>query len=87
MVGLIPYNELAELKLASDVKDISAGAKIAHQVSEVAYVINTAANTGEYRAYYNGELLPETIELLESNGYTIVANARSIHSQSVISWI
>lgn len=86
MVNLIPHDALTKLIPAADAKTVSAGAQIAQQVNAVAYAINSAANTGEFRAIYNGALLSEVVSLLTDQGYNVAVNSRAAHAESVISW-
>ena len=68
---LIPISDMNILKSASEVRSISETALIDQQIAEVAYVINTAANSGEKRCIFCRNLLDKTIEELENKGYTI----------------
>ena len=70
-MALIPQNELNQLITASAAKDVADTAEQTIQEQSVAYLINTAANTGLHECQFNGILTEETISVLEGKGYTV----------------
>lgn len=70
-MALIPQNELNQLIAASAAKDVADTAEQTIQEQAVAYLINTAANTGLHECQFNGILTEETISVLEGKGYTV----------------
>lgn len=71
MAGLIPMDELTELKPASEVKVVADSAYSILEEKSVAACINTAANTGEHHVVWQKTLSPEMITKLESKGYRV----------------
>lgn len=70
-MALIPQDELNQLKTASEVEAVANTATQTIQEQAVAYLINTAANTGLHECLFNGILTDETITALEGKGYTV----------------
>ena len=85
---LIPMDELQTLKAKADVKSTASNAAVDQQKQAVAYLINTAANCGQYDVAYNGKLLPEVAQALETNGYTVTYDIAVMNSEDIahISW-
>ena len=86
--NLIPADEMTTLVPATQAQSIAATAEDAIQLKAVAYLINNAANTGQYRAKYNDELRPYVVQQLKSNGYTIryTGNVYNVEHDCIISW-
>lgn len=73
-MSLIPKDEMTELKTASDVKTVADGAVDDIREMEAAYLINSAANTGEHRAVWAKEM-PDTLKsTLEGKGYQVLSD-------------
>lgn len=70
-VSLYTGSEMAELHQASDAKAVADEAPLIQELMGVAHVINTAANTGEHSAVWQGPLDTQTITALEGAGYTV----------------
>lgn len=88
IVGLIPENEKASLKSATEVKTIADGAVLAANVATVARFINDAANTGNYKVTINYPLAADVIDVLEDNGYTVTAvGYAKTNDQYLIEWM
>ena len=89
-MALIPQDELATLKNASDVKTVADSALSDAEEMAVAKLINTSANTGEYTVLYNNALLTSTISTLEGKGYTVTQRSDRMTAdpkfQYIISW-
>lgn len=71
IVGLIPENEKASLKTATEAKAIADGAVLASTVAAIARQINDAVNSGEYKVKINYPLSADVISVIQANGYTI----------------
>lgn len=74
-MALIPQDELNQLKNASEVETVANTAEQTIQEQAVAYLINTAANTGLHECQFNGILTEDTITALEGKGYTVTPKA------------
>lgn len=87
-MSLIPMDELQQLKAASAVKTVAAGAEADQQEQAIAYLINTAANCGQYDVTYNGKLIDSVKTKLENQGYTITFDIAVMNSEDIahISW-
>ena len=87
-MALIPIDELQTLKAASDVKTTASNAEADQQEQAIAYLINTAANCGQYDVSYNGKLIDSVKTKLESKGYTITYDIAKMREQDIahISW-
>jgi hypothetical protein len=87
-MSLIPMNELQQLKVASAVKTVAASAEADQQEHAIAYLINTAANCGQYDVTYNGRLIDSVKTKLENQGYTITFDIAVMNSEDIahISW-
>jgi hypothetical protein len=70
-MALIPMDELQTLKAASAVKTTANTAEVDQQTQAIAYLINTAANCGQYKVAYTGTILDSVKTTLEGQGYTI----------------
>lgn len=87
-MALIPMNELQTLKAKADVKTVADTAEVEQQKQAIAYLINTAANCGQYDVAYNGKLLDEVKQALEDKGYTITYDIAKVNEEDIahISW-
>ena len=84
----IPQDELTQLKSAAAVKAVSASAIAELEEMSVAHLINTAANTGEYRAVYSKPISNALRTKLEGQGYTLSEPAPIAKpgDETIISW-
>lgn len=87
-MALIPQDELKELKTASDVLTVSDTAAYEQEKIGVAYLINSAANTGETRVVLNHKLSEQLKTELKSNGYKLIYNVAraNVTDEVCISW-
>lgn len=87
-MALIPMDELQTLKAASDVKTVASTAEADQQEQSIAYLINTAANCGQYDVTYNGKILDSVKTSLENEGYTITYDIALVNAEDIahISW-
>lgn len=87
-MALIPMDELQQLKAASDVKTVANTAEADQQEQAIAYLINTAANCGQYEVSYNGKIIKSVETKLESQGYTITYDIAKMNPNDIahISW-
>ena len=87
-MSLIPMDELQQLKAAATVKTVAEGAEADQQEQAIAYLINTAANCGQYDVAYNGKILDSVKTKLENQGYTITYDIARVNVEDIahISW-
>ena len=87
-MALIPMDELQQLKAASDVKTVANTAEADQQEQAIAYLINTAANCGQYDVAYNGKIIDSVKTKLEGQGYPITYDIARVNSEDIarISW-
>ena len=87
-MALIPMDELQQLKAASAVKTTANTAEADQQEQAIAYLINTAANCGQYEVAYNGKIIDSVKTKLESQGYTITYDIALMNEPDIarISW-
>lgn len=85
---LIPMDELQTLKAAKTVKDTAETAAVDQQKQAIAYLINTAANCGQLDVTYNGKILPEVLQALETNKYEVTYDIAVMNAEDIahISW-
>ena len=83
----VDKDHMTELRSASDSLATAQSAEKDIQLKAVAFAINSAANTGETRTVFQGVMLEEIKQELESNGY-VVQNYNSVdpNKSSMISW-
>ena len=74
MSGLIPIDEMTELKDASVVSEVARDAIAIHEEQSVAAAINSAANAGQNSITYSNILSNEIIKKLENMGYVVDSN-------------
>lgn len=77
--------EDVELTPASDAKEIANNAYQKLELDSVAASINYAASTGSHCITYSHELMQETKQSLEDNGYTVTPDVRA--ADPTKSWI
>ena len=87
-MALIPMEELQQLKAASAVKTVASTAEADQQEQAIAYLINTAANCGQYDVTYNGKIIDSVKTKLTSQGYTIKYDVALMNAEDIahISW-
>lgn len=87
-MALIPMDELQTLKSKDDVKAVAETAEADQQEQAIAYLINTAANCGQYDVTYNGKLIDSVKTKLENQGYTITYDIAKVNAEDIahISW-
>lgn len=87
-MALIPMDELQQLKAASAVKTTANTAEADQQEQAIAYLINTAANCGQYDVSYNGKIIDSVKTKLENQGYTITYDIALMNAEDIahISW-
>lgn len=87
-MALIPMDELQQLKAASAVKTTANTAEADQQEQAIAYLINTAANCGQYDVSYTGKILDSVKTKLENQGYTITYDIALMNAEDIahISW-
>ena len=87
-MALIPMDELQQLKAAAAVKTTANTAEADQQEQAIAYLINTAANCGQYEVTYNGKLIDSVKTKLTSKGYTITYDIAKMNPSDIahISW-
>ena len=73
-MSLIPRDEMNQLKNASAVKAIADSAIEEQLEMEVAYIINTAANTGCHTAVWAKEMPEDLKSTLEGKGYQVLSD-------------
>ena len=83
----VDKDHMTELRSASDSKATATDAVKDTQLEAVAYLINSAANTGEMSAMFQGDLLDEVKSELETEGYTLTcADVANTNRLTKISW-
>lgn len=87
-MNLVPKEEMDELKPAASSKQTAESAEDDIQTKAVAFAINSAANTGQYRVIFLEPIRPAVEEALKSNGYKLsfVQGTAKADSQTIISW-
>ena len=87
-MALIPMDELQTLKAASTVKTVANTAEADQQEQAIAYLINTAANCGQYDVSYNGKIIDSVKTKLTSQGFTITYDIAKVNAEDIahISW-
>lgn len=89
-MALIPQDELATLKNASDVKTVALSAAEDAEKMAIAKLINSSANTGQMEVLYNHEISESVITALEGLGYTVNKLSPKVSAdpkyQYTISW-
>lgn len=88
-MSIVEKGDMTTLRPASQSAETAASALDDIQLMAVAYAINNAANTGEYRAIFQDKLRPFVIDQLKANGYTIKYihnNAYDMEHHALIIW-
>ena len=85
-MALIEIGKLNELVSASSAKSTSDSAVDDINLQQVAYAINSAANTGQTEVVVMTPLTDNTLTQLEANGYTVVYKKSGAELTTVISW-
>ena len=85
-MALVDKDHMTELRSAADARLTAETAEVDIQLQAVAYAINSASNTGQLRATFQGVLLDEVKSALEENGYTTQSYGVNPNNLTVISW-
>lgn len=86
-MALVDRDKMTELRTASQSQETAAGAFDEIELAAVAYAINNAANTGEYKAVYNQPIRQATHAALIAKGYTVRSIGVAKQSdETLISW-
>lgn len=89
-MALFKQEELPTLVSASEAKSVADSAPFEAEKMALAKLINSSANTGQYRVLYNHPISDEALEELKSQGYEVIKRSK-LHSadpesQYIISW-
>ncbi len=84
-MALISRDNITQLQPATTCREAAKGALDSVQLATVAYIINTASNSGELSAIYQDTLSEATKEALISKGYKLEAAGQTKKSTK-ISW-
>ena len=81
-------DELQTLKAASAVNTVANTAEADQQEQAIAYLINSAANCGQFDVTYNGKIIESVKTKLENDGYTITYDVALMNAEDIahISW-
>lgn len=86
-MSLVDTDKLTELRTAAQSKETATTALDDVQIKEIAYAINTAANTGELRVEFVHRLREATKAQLLAKGYKITETGTAVQGDIVvISW-
>ena len=86
-MALVEQDEMTTLRSASDSLATAQGAEYDIQLKAVAYAINSAANTGEFRTVFQGVILDQIEQELLDNGYELTPYGPIYpERKTVISW-
>lgn len=86
-MALVEKDDMTTLRPASDSRSTAQTAEKDIQIKAIAFAINSAANTGEMRAIYQGTLLEEVIAEVKGKGYTVEdCGIATLDRKYVISW-
>lgn len=83
------YNkdEMTTLHSAYDCKSVADSAEYEHEIEALAFCINNAANTGEYKATYLSPISDAAMQELTDKGYQVTYNGGADKESSIlISW-
>lgn len=83
-IKLIEHKQLATLLPASTVAAIADKAQLLHQEQEVAYLINSAANTGEKSVIWNKPMTDALKAILDGQGYKVTRMPNSANEQWLV---
>ncbi len=86
-MALIPQDEYAVLKSASEVKGVADSALLEAEKMAIAKLINSTANTGEYMVLYNHDISEEMQGILESMGYFLSKKPEKYSADPKFQWI
>ena len=86
-MALVKLDDMTTLRPAAEARATAETAKDEHNLQAVAYAINNASNTGEYRVVFSEFLRPATLDRLEEEGYTVLpGGVADPNSPTVITW-
>lgn len=87
MMNLVERTDMDKLISAYAAATTAITAEDDVQLKAVAYAINSAANTGQFRTLFQEKLRPNVKDELESNGYKLTP-VGDVHARKVIiSWL
>lgn len=86
-MALIPQDEYAALKSASDVKSVADSAPLEAEKMAIAKLINSAANTGVYSTLYNHDISEEMQEILKGMGYKMTRRPQKFCADPKYQWL
>lgn len=95
----IALDKLSTLVEASEVQAVAKDSRLYNELASIAYAINTAANTGEYRVLYGHRISDDAKKEVEGKGYKVTPHyppetidemkpiiEKSASMQYIISW-
>ena len=85
-MGLIQRDSLNILLPAAEAQSVASTAIDELNLQQVAYAINSAANTGELRTVIMSSMTDNTISELEAKGYKIEHKISGAEKTTVVSW-
>lgn len=86
-MNLIPKDQMTELFTAAQSRQTATTAEDDIQLKAVAFAINSAANTGQFRVIFQEPLREAVKDQLEGSGYVIqYISAAKENQQALISW-
>lgn len=86
-MALIDIKDMSKLIAANSARAVAQSAEYDQQLGTVAYQINQAANTGEYRCFVSGELRDDVKSKLAAEGYVVTpAGIAKETDRYVIDW-
>lgn len=87
-MSLVNKDEMTALRPASEARSTAQTAEDEIQLMAVAFAINQASNTGEYRVEFQEQLRDAVKSELESNGYKIIflGDVYNKERHAIISW-
>lgn len=87
-MSLVNKEDMTKLRPASEARSTAETAEDEIQLMAVAYAINNASNTGQYKVQFQEQLRDATKSALESNGYRILflGDVYNEERHSVIYW-
>lgn len=88
MTEYISKDDLSILQPASTLAEVSAGARLYHELHSIARACNLAANTGESSVLWDKPISDENRQKLEDNGYKLTQDDTSMYPSRTytISW-
>ena len=89
-MALIPVDEYATLKSASEVKSVADSSQLEYEKMSIAKLINSSANSGQYEILYNHDISEAMLDALKGQGYKVTRRPLPDHAnnpfQFIIRW-